>query len=84
MKFSTILIVVGIMIMIAGGIVFMNTTNTHDAKKTGLAAIAESANNAYMDKPQQPLNTPMMIIFIGIVAVIVGAYDSRRTPSIEK
>jgi uncharacterized membrane protein HdeD (DUF308 family) len=85
MKNSTILIVAGIIIMIVGGIVFMN--NIQDGSKNlpvSTNSATQKAHNLFADtvnsKPtNQPLNSSVMMVFIGAIAVVAGIYDSRRT-----
>ena len=104
MKFSTILIIVGIVIAVLGiGIAVMNNVQANDShansvqtnndqigkdkykpQLVNLEKAAHAADNAYMDKPQIPTVNPVMLLLIGLAAVIVGIYDSRRIPSTEE
>lgn len=86
MKNSTILIVVGIIIMIVGGIVFMNNEQTKNsaAPKKGSVESAYEAVKLY-DSPSkgqgQPLSVPVIMLAFGAVALIAGFYDARHKPT---
>jgi len=102
MKFSTILIIAGIIIMIIGGIVLMDNVQEDDIHKNNvqinngqgngedrfkphlvdLDDATQRANN--LGKPRLPAVNPVMVFFTGIVMLVVGVYDARRTPSTEK
>jgi hypothetical protein len=88
MKNSTILIVVGIMIMIVGGIVFMNNGQTENKSaptynKIATERLTEVLDNDLHRGSSRPISipTPIAIIVFGMVVLVAGAYDARRTPS---
>jgi CHASE3 domain sensor protein len=90
MKNSTILIVAGIIIMIVGGIVFVNNTQAEDSiahPKTSVGKVREALGIAknYDSQPTILLNNPMILIIGGgMIMVLIGAYGFLRTPSTEK
>jgi len=87
-KFSKILFVVGIVIAIIGGIVFMSNTQAEDGAahpKTSVGKAREALGIAknYDSQPTIPLNNPMILIIGGgMIMALVGAYGSLRTSTI--
>ncbi|MFA5071816.1 MAG: hypothetical protein WC511_05660 [Candidatus Pacearchaeota archaeon] len=91
MKNSTILIVAGIIIMIIGGIVLLNTIQAEENKEN--SAVEKSGNynimkrvevvgnklRPYEQPPQNPLVAPITIIIFGMVVFAAGAYDAHRS-----
>ncbi len=90
MKNSTILIVAGIVIMVIGGIVFMNTF-AETQKKTINAdhplnkLIEKQKQMMKIDEPKNnPFVFPLIIIMFGVGLIGVGFFSSRRASSTEQ
>jgi hypothetical protein len=92
MKKSIILIVAGIIIMIVGGIVFVNTIQIRNNDSTSSSASVmkhsqDFINRVDLDHRSQPIipqsqTIPVAIIVFGIVVFVVGIYDARHTSGV--